>query len=264
MKKLAVLSLSGGMDSTSLLVHLLAHGYEVHALSFEYGQKHVIEIDMARQNVLYMNRVFTMKNPSSPTIKHQVINLKFLGQIVNSALTNPNIEVPEGHYEEENMKVTVVPNRNAIFSSIIYSLALSLANEYNTEVKICLGIHSGDHAIYPDCTQEFRDKIEEVFKIGNWGGDRVTYYTPFINGNKTTILQECLENCEKLGLNFDKVLSSTITSYNPDNLGHSSGKSGSDIERIEAFLNIGRKDPIKYQQPWEEIVKHAKKLLNRE
>jgi len=252
--KRAVLALSGGMDSTSLLIHLLSRGYEVRAISFNYNQKHHIELDRAEENILYLLQM-------GYRIPWMTVDPRQAMSGLGSALTTPGKSVPEGHYEQENMIETVVPNRNAIFSSIIYAHALSWVNEVKEPVEICLGIHSGDHQIYPDCRPEFRDALAEAFRIGNWGSEYVSYYTPYLAGNKTTILQDCLVNCERLGLDFDLVMKNTNTSYNPDFAGRASGKSGADIERIEAFLNIGRKDPVEYQQPWEEVVEHAKSVL---
>ena len=255
MKKRAVISLSGGMDSTGLLVRLLTEGYTVTAVSFNYGQKHSIEIDKAKANIEYLGT-------KGPPIEHHIVDLSSVMSLFSSSLIKGGDDVPEGHYEKENMKTTVVPNRNAIFSSIIYGLALSISkDEGMTDVRICLGIHSGDHAIYPDCTPGFRDTLEQAFKIGNWESQYVSYYTPYINSNKTLILKDTLKNCKALGLDFNTVLRNTITSYNPDSKGRSSGKTGSDIERIEAFINIGRQDPIEYVEPWGEIVRQTELIL---
>ena len=101
------------------------------------------------------------------------------------------------------MKDTVVPNRNKMFSSIIQAVALSIANRNKCEVEIAMGIHAGDHAIYPDCRQEFRDADYEAFKIGNWDAKKVTYITPYIDSTKYDILKDGLYCCEKLGLDFD-------------------------------------------------------------
>jgi len=134
MKKQAVLSLSGGMDSSSLLLHLLANGYEVTALSFDYGQKHNVELERAKELVDYINSDCTV----SSFVRHQVIKLDGLAQLLNSSLVSGGSEVPEGHYAEENMKATVVPNRNKIFSSIIQAVALSIAEQNNTECVIAM------------------------------------------------------------------------------------------------------------------------------
>ena len=125
--------------------------------------------------------------------------------MLNSALVEGGDEVPEGHYEQENMKETVVPNRNKIFSSLIQAVALSIANEKQTEVHIAMGIHAGDHAIYPDCRQEFRDADYKAFTEGNWDADRVSYVTPYLNGDKFDILVDGASCCERLGLQFDRV-----------------------------------------------------------
>ncbi len=119
----AVLSLSGGMDSSTLLLHLLANNYAVTALSFDYGQKHKVELERATSLVEYINKTMNGR----PRVKHQIIKLDGLQQLLNSALVEGGQDVPEGHYEQDNMKETVVPNRNKIFSSLIQAVALSLA-----------------------------------------------------------------------------------------------------------------------------------------
>ena len=138
MKKQAVLSLSGGMDSSTLLLHFLDYGYEVTALSFDYGQKHNVELERAKDLVSYINGYCNIDEESKTVeypyyIKHQVIKLDGLSELLNSALVTGGEEVPEGHYAEENMKATVVPNHNKIFSSIIQAVALSIAEQKNTE-----------------------------------------------------------------------------------------------------------------------------------
>ena len=244
------MSLSGGMDSTSVLIRLINEGYKIDCLSFNYGQKHVIEIEKAIENIAYLSR-------KGYQIKHQIIDLTSAMSIFHSSLTDEEIIVPEGHYEETQMKSTVVPNRNAIFSSIIYGYALSIVAKEDVNVKIALGVHSGDHAIYPDCRPEFYQSLETSFRLGNWDSERVDFYLPYINGDKVTILNDAMKSCQDLGIDFDTIFSNTITSYNPDNEGRSSGKSGSDIERILAFHKIGRRDPIEYIEPWEKVLQNA-------
>jgi 7-cyano-7-deazaguanine synthase len=268
MKKQAVLSLSGGMDSSSLLLHLLANDYEVTALSFDYGQKHNVELERAKELVSYLNSQCTENNCyGGCEIRHQVIKLDGLAQLLNSSLVSGGSEVPEGHYAEENMKATVVPNRNKIFSSIIQAVALSIAEQNNTECVIAMGIHSGDHAIYPDCRQEFRDIDYEAFKAGNWGADKVTYYTPYLTGDKYTILEDGAMCCDTLGLGFNAVYSRTNTSYKPYPSGNSDYKSASSVERVEAFIKLGRPDPVQYEDEtglvdWETVVKYVQNILN--
>ena len=275
MNKQAVLSLSGGMDSSTVLLHLLANGYEVTALSFDYGQKHRVELDRAQALVDYINENAIQPNLDGELmkqysrVKYGVIKLDGLAPMLNSALVEGGDEVPEGHYEQENMKETVVPNRNKIFSSLIQAVALSIANEKDTEVDIAMGIHAGDHAIYPDCRQEFRDADYTAFTEGNWDADRVRYVTPYLNGDKFDILKDGLNCCEKLGLKFDEVYRNTNTSYKPINLNgtwYSDYKSASSVERVEAFLKVGVPDPVSYADEsgpvsWDVVQNHVKQVL---
>ena len=254
MNKQAVLSLSGGMDSSTVLLHLLEKGYEVTALSFDYGQKHNVELERAAELIEYLDR-------NGHSVRYQRITLQGLVSLLNSNLVQGGDDVPEGHYEEENMKDTVVPNRNKMFSSIIQAIALSIANTKNCPVEIAMGIHAGDHAIYPDCRQEFRDADYEAFKQGNWDADKVTYITPYLDGDKFDILKDGEVCCDKLHLDFNEVYKRTNTSYKPTAEGLSDYKSASSVERIEAFLKLGRKDPVAYVDGWETAKAHVEELL---
>lgn len=269
MNKQAVLSLSGGMDSSTLLLRLLADGYEVTALSFDYGQKHKVELERAKALVQYLNS--QVPHFGYPVIRFQVIKLDGLAQLLNSALVTGGADVPEGHYAEENMKATVVPNRNKIFSSIIQAVALSIAEQKNTTCAIALGVHSGDHAIYPDCREEFRDADFEAFKSGNWGADKVSLYTPYLKSTKFGILRDGEKCCDQMHIDFDSVYEKTNTSYKPiqiDGKWYSDYKSASSVERVEAFIKLGRKDPVQYADEggpvtWEQVVEHVKNILSK-
>ena len=277
MNKQAVLSLSGGMDSSTVLLRLLADGYEVTALSFDYGQKHRVELERAQALVDYINEKAIQPNLDGnlvkvyPRVKYGTIKLDGLAPMLNSALVEGGDEVPEGHYEQENMKETVVPNRNKIFSSLIQAVALSIANEKDTKVDIAMGIHAGDHAIYPDCRQEFRDADYKAFTEGNWDADRVRYITPYLDGDKFDILADGSHCCEVLGLKFDEVYERTNTSYKPVSINgtwYSDYKSASSVERVEAFLKLGRPDPVQYADAlgpvdWPVVRDHVKNILNQ-
>ena len=252
MIKTVLISFSGGLDSTALLLHLLSKKYKVYALTFDYGQKHNIEISKGKKNIEYLRS-------KGYNVDHKVVNLKDCADILSSSLTNPKNNIPEGYYEETNMMSTVVPNRNAIFSSILYGYALTISKNLNMDVIISLGVHAGDHAIYPDCRKEFYDKIIESFKIGNWNSDKIDIYLPYLNFNKSDILKDSIESIKNLNLNFNKVFKNTNTSYNPDKTGISNGKTGSDIERILAFDSLGLKDPLEYKYSWEDVLQFAKK-----
>lgn len=261
MKK-AVLSLSGGMDSSSLLLHLLANGYEVTALGFDYGQKHKVELQRAKSLIQYLRS-------KNILVKHQIIELNGLSALLNSSLVEGGQDVPEGHYEQDNMKETVVPNRNKIFSSLIQAVALSVATSGDEarDVVIAMGIHAGDHAIYPDCRQEFRDIDMEAFRVGNWNNELVSVYTPYLEVTKFEILEDGLKACETLDLDFNEVYKNTNTSYKPYPSGNSDYKSAASVERIEAFIKLGRPDPVQYEDEtgpvtWEVAKTAVEKVLS--
>ena len=281
MAKHVVVSLSGGMDSSTLLLKALTEFDTVTAVSFDYGQKHRVELDRAQALVDYINSNFEKPIEVNgetvyATIRYRQIKLDGLSALLNSALVTGGEEVPEGHYASENMKATVVPNRNKIFSSITQAIALSIANEKQEDCSIALGIHAGDHAIYPDCRQEFRDADDHAFRMGNWDSDRVSYWTPYLDGDKLTILEDGEKLCEELGLDFNEVYSRTNTSYKPIKWysrsetnaykWYSDYKSASSVERVEAFIKLGRPDPAPYADEtgpvtWEFVVEQVSKVL---
>jgi len=263
MSKHVVVSLSGGMDSSTLLLRCLKEYDTVTAISFDYGQKHRVELERAQSLVDYINKTSILDEESKTVeyphyVNYRQIKLDGLVDLLDSALVAGGDDVPEGHYAEDNMKATVVPNRNKIFASITQAVALSVAQRTGETCDIALGIHAGDHAIYPDCRQEFRDADDEAFRLGNWGAEKVGYFTPYLKGDKFTILQDGEVLCEELGLDFDEVYKRTNTSYKPifikfpwsDILTNgtwcSDFKSASSVERVEAFIKLGRKDPVDY------------------
>jgi 7-cyano-7-deazaguanine synthase len=259
MAKNVVVSLSGGMDSSTLLLRCLSEYDNVTALSFDYGQKHRVELERAQSLVDYLNA-------NGQNVTYQVIKLDGLVNLLNSNLVQGGDDVPEGHYEEDNMKATVVPNRNKIFASLTQAVALSAANANGNDTDIALGIHAGDHAIYPDCRQEFRDADDAAFRIGNWEADKVGYFTPYLDTDKLGILKDGENLVEELGIEFDEVYKRTNTSYKPYPSGNSDYKSASSVERIEAFINLGRKDPVQYEDEtgpvdYEVAKTHVEKLL---
>ena len=262
--KHVTVSLSGGMDSSTLLLRCLTEFETVTAISFDYGQKHRVELERAQSLVDYLcQNDIGIANK----LRYRVIKLDGLVDLLDSALVTGGDEVPEGHYAEDNMKATVVPNRNKIFASIVQAVALSVVNKTGETCDIALGIHAGDHAIYPDCRQEFRDADDEAFRIGNWDSDKVGYYTPYLKGDKFTILKDGETLCVRLGTDFDEVYKRTNTSYKPFPSGNSDYKSASSVERIEAFIKLGKADPVQYEDEtgvvsWETAKAHAKKILD--
>jgi len=264
MAKNVVISLSGGMDSSTLLLRCLSEYDNVTAISFDYGQKHRVELERAQSLVDYLNDNVYFRNGNQ--IKYQVIKLDGLVNLLNSALVTGGDDVPEGHYEEDNMKATVVPNRNKIFASLVQAVALSEANSNGNDTDIALGIHAGDHAIYPDCRQEFRDADDAAFRIGNWEAEKVGYFTPYLDTDKLGILKDGQKLTKELELDFNEVYRRTNTSYKPYPSGNSDYKSASSVERIEAFINLGVADPVQYEDEtgpvdYEVAKAHVEKLL---
>jgi len=209
---------SGGMDSFTLLHRALSEGHEVHALSFDYGQRHVRELKSASDVCEQLG------------LPHKVIDIRSMKAVMaGSALTGGG-DVPEGHYEEESMKSTVVPNRNMIL--------LSLATGYAVTVEadaVWFGAHGGDHAIYPDCRPEFVEKMDAVCRIANYEPVRIE--APYIRASKTDILADGLA----MGLDY----SQTWTCYNGRE--KACGVCGSCVERLEAFAAHGVTDPLPYE-----------------
>ena len=241
-----VVSLSGGMDSSTLLLRALKEYDTVTGISFDYGQKHRVELERAQQLINYLA-------DNGHKVNYRQIKLDGLADLLDSALVEGGDDVPEGHYENDNMKETVVPNRNKIFASITQAVALSIANKTGETCDIALGIHAGDHAVYPDCRQEFRDADDKAFREGNWDADQVGYFTPYLLGDKFDILKDGEVLVEQIGLSFDEVYKRTNTSYKPYPSGNSDYKSASSVERIEAFIKLGRPDPVQYEDESGEV-----------
>ena len=240
MAKHVVVSLSGGMDSSTLLLRALKEYDTVTGISFDYGQKHRIDLERAQSLIDYLA-------DNGHKVNYRQIQLNGLVDLLDSALVTGGDDVPEGHYENDNMKETVVPNRNKMFASITQAVALSIANKTEETCDIALGIHAGDHAVYPDCRQEFRDADDAAFREGNWDADRVGYFTPYLKTDKLGILRDGQELVKELGIKFDEVYKRTNTSYKPYPSGNSDYKSASSVERIEAFIELDRPDPVQYE-----------------
>ena len=234
LSKVAVMAFSGGMDSTGLLVHLLANDYEVHTLSYDYGQKHKLELDRAKANIDYLSE-------NNIKVTQRIVDLQSAMSIFHSALTTEDYEVPEGHYEEEQMKQTVVPNRNAIFASILYGYALSIATKNDTSVKIGLGVHSGDHEIYPDCRPEYISAYEKTANLATKAGvlgNKFKIHTPLINMTKSEIISTGI----KLGVDYGM----TSTCYDPKPNGNPCGNCDACFLRLKGFDEANTIDPLNY------------------
>ncbi|WP_267128076.1 7-cyano-7-deazaguanine synthase QueC [Thalassotalea sp. HSM 43] len=209
---------SGGMDSFTVLNKALRDGKEVYALTFDYGQKHVKEIAYAANVCKELN------------IAHKVIDITAINQLLAGSSLTDEIDIPEGHYEEESMKSTVVPNRNMILLSLAVGYAVSVEAS-----QVYYGAHSGDHAIYPDCRPEFVEKMNDVCQIANY--QAVEIYSPYLKVSKIDILTDGLN----MGLDYGK----SWTCYNGRE--KACGKCGACQERLEAFEKNNAIDPLPYE-----------------
>lgn len=220
MSKKAVLIYSGGMDSFTLLNDMLSQGLDVHAISFNYGQRHAKELS-------YANYFCTQNN-----IPHQIVDMSAMGNqlLQGSSQTSEDVPVPEGHYEDENMKLTVVPNRNMIMLSMAMGYAISIGAE-----DVYYGAHAGDHAIYPDCRRSFVDAMNHVAGLCDY--KQLKIRTPYIYMDKGDIANRGVE----LGLDY----SQAWTCYNGRE--KPCGKCGACQERLEAMAKAGIEDPLEYE-----------------
>jgi len=219
MSKKVVVIYSGGMDSYTVLHKAIQQGLTPYALTFDYGQRHIKEIEVARGVCQELG------------VNHKIIDISAINQLIGgSSLTDSSIDVALGHYQEENMKSTVVPNRNMILLSLAIGYAVSIGAE-----KVYYGAHSGDHAIYPDCRPEFVKKMNDVAAIANY--EKTEIFSPYLNSNKIGILKDGIA----MGLDYSK----TWTCYNGRE--KACGQCGSCVERLEAFAENGIIDPIQYE-----------------
>lgn len=217
-KEKAIVILSGGMDSTTLLYDVKNQGYEVYALGFDYNQKHKRELELARKTCDRLH------------IPYRLLSLRILNEIAPSALTRDNWKVPEGHYAGENMKQTVVPNRNMVMLSLATSYAIGLKAQH-----LFYGAHAGDHEIYPDCRKEFVEAMKYAIELCDW--NKVQLHAPYLDMDKGDIAIK--------GKVMDVDYSLTHTCYKGKEV--ACGKCGSCVERLEAFEKAKAKDPIRYE-----------------
>ncbi len=211
---------SGGMDSFTLVNELHETGFLHSCLLFDYGQRHAKELEYAKRVCHELG------------VPAHVVNMRTIAGIAmtRSALTG-DTPVPEGHYAADNMKLTVVPNRNMIMLSVAIAYAVS-----NNLDRVACGVHAGDHTIYPDCRPEFIDLMNQVAKIANW--QPVQVCAPYLNETKV----EIIARGKALGLDYAK----SWTCYK--GLDKACGVCGSCQERLEGFAANGIKDPLEYMQ----------------
>jgi 7-cyano-7-deazaguanine synthase len=215
----AIISLSGGLDSAVLLAHCLKEKREVECIGFSYGSKHNPYENKAAQAVADYYQV-----------PFRLIDLSKVMEGFKSNLLRGEGEIPEGHYEADNMSLTVVPGRNIIFISILSGLAWSVGAS-----EVWIGVHSGDHLIYSDCRPQFVAHMGQAIYLGT--DNIVSLVTPFLNVNKSRILAE--------GLDMKVPFQLTRTCYSDQKT--ACGKCGACQERREAFQLNNAIDPISYE-----------------
>tara|TARA_B100000929_G_scaffold6367_3_gene5433 strand:+ start:7988 stop:8647 length:660 start_codon:yes stop_codon:yes gene_type:complete len=218
MSQKVVVIYSGGMDSFTVLNRAIEQGHEVSALSFNYGQRHVRELDVAAKVCEALN------------IPHKIVDITAINTLLAGSSLTDDIEIPEGHYEESSMKSTVVPNRNMILLSLAIGYAVSEGAS-----AVYYGAHSGDHAIYPDCRPEFVRQMNVVSQLANY--EPVEVVAPYLDVDKNAILAD--------GLRMDLNYADTWTCYNGRD--KACGKCGACVERLEAFAANGVTDPLPYE-----------------
>jgi 7-cyano-7-deazaguanine synthase len=215
-----IVVLSGGMESATLLYHLARVGHEVRAISVNYGQRHARELRAAVELSRLVN------------VEHVVADLTGISPLLgNNSLSGRGVDVPEGHYADETMKLTVVPNRNMILLAVATAWAVSLKYD-----AVAYGAHTGDHTIYPDCRPEFAEALDKAVQLCDW--HKVRLMRPFVEMDKSQIAQ--------LGHSLGVPFHLTWTCYKGGE--RHCGKCGSCSERREAFAKAGITDPTVYEK----------------
>ena len=223
MTRSCVAVVSGGLDSAVLAHHLRDEGCRLRLVSFDYGQRHARELDHARNLA------------ASLDVRHDVVDLSSAGRLLSgSALTDPDVDVPDGHYTDESMKATVVANRNAVFVQVAVGVAVA-----EGAGAVAVGIHAGDHPIYPDCRPAFVDAAQHLARVANEGFavDGFVVLAPFLHASKADIV--------RLGAALGVPFADTWSCYR-GGAAHC-GTCGTCVERREAFELAGVADPTKYE-----------------
>lgn len=220
---------SGGLDSVSL-AHMVADTQELTRLvSFDYGQRHRKELDFAALAAARLG------------VPHDIIDLRGIGAALTGSALTDDIDVPDGHYAEETMRITVVPNRNAIMLAVAFGVAAA-----NGDDAVATAVHGGDHFIYPDCRPAFTEAFDAMQKAALDGYADVRLYTPFVHRPKSDIVL--------VGARHGTPFAETWSCYKGG--AHHCGRCGTCVERREAFHLAGVPDPTDYEDPeyWVQAV----------
>ena len=216
----ALVLFSGGLDSTVLATQMKRDAEETRLLSINYGQRHAKELNHSQRVAKHLD------------LPHEILKLPQLGAILcGSSLTDKSLALPEGHYAEESMKSTVVPNRNMILLALAGGHALSLGFD-----TIAYAAHAGDHTIYPDCRPAFADAMDRAFGLADW--NTLSLHRPFVDMTKSDLVS--------LGTELDAPLHLTWSCYAGNEI--HCGKCGTCVERKEAFALANVPDPTEYEE----------------
>ncbi len=220
--KRAVAIVSGGMDSVTLAHLMVSEGYDLSILAFDYGQRHRKELGYAERCAERLRADF------------QVVDLSGVGRLLSGSALTDDIDVPHGHYAEETMSVTVVPNRNAIMLSIAYGAAVARGAE-----AVAAAVHAGDHYVYPDCRPAFIEAFDRMERLAveGFGDEKLHLYAPFVHKTKAEIVEIGAE----LGVPYEE----TWSCYEGGEV--HCGLCGTCHERKEAFELAGVPDPTVYR-----------------
>ena len=213
---------SGGLDSVSL-AHMVADEHELTRLvSFDYGQRHRKELDFAARAAARLG------------VPHTVIDMRGVGAALTGSALTDDVDVPDGHYAEDSMKITVVPNRNAIMLTIAFGIAAA-----NGDEAVATAVHGGDHFIYPDCRPAFTESFNTMQKAALDGYADVKLFTPFVHRSKADIVT--------VGAAHNTPFADTWSCYKGG--AQHCGRCGTCVERREAFDLAGIPDPTPYEDP---------------
>lgn len=213
---------SGGLDSVTLAHKVAAERTLTRLVSFDYGQRHKKELDHARACALRLG------------VSHDVVDITAVGRLLTGSALTSGGPVPEGHYAEDTMRITVVPNRNAIMLAVAFGVAAAGQAD-----AVAAAVHGGDHFIYPDCRPAFVEAFETMQRHALEGLAKIAFYTPFLRISKADIVREGA----RLGVPFAE----TWSCYQGGFL--HCGRCGTCVERREAFHLAGQDDPTPYEDP---------------
>lgn len=220
---------SGGLDSVSL-AHKVAAGHQLAGLlSFDYGQRHLKELDSAAACAARLN------------VPHKIVDLTAVGAALGGSALTGDVDVPDGHYAEETMKVTIVPNRNAIMLAVAFGMAAAQKLD-----AVAAAVHGGDHFIYPDCRPDFIAAFQKMQNHALDGVADIRLYTPYVTISKAGIVED--------GAKHGTPFAETWSCYKGG--AQHCGRCGTCVERREAFEIAGIEDPTEYADPdyWRQAV----------